>query len=96
MDEPTVTIPLADYELLIGLVELDDMFVICEVCGAWLHRDDPATCSVDDFNGCWKVATRREKDQHLCRSYRATVREFPRLTKSQGRDDGTTSNTERS
>lgn len=77
---PTVTIPLSDYEMLIGLVEHDDMFLTCSVCGAWLHREDPATCSADEFEGCWKVASDRPKDQALCRSYRATVRE--------GRADG--------
>lgn len=74
MVEPTVTIPLADYERLLQLVEFDDMLVICEVCGAWLDRDDPACASVEDFNGCWKVAS-RQGDGSLCRSYRATVRE---------------------
>jgi len=73
---PTITIPLADYEQLIALAESDDMFVECEVCGAWLHREDPATCSADDFIGCWKVATGRPKEAALCRSYRATVREL--------------------
>lgn len=72
---PTVTIPLADYEQLVGLVEHDDMFINCSTCGAWLHRDDPATCSIDDFDGCWKVAGGRPMDEKLCRSYRATIRE---------------------
>lgn len=74
---PTVTIPLADYKQLVGLIEHDDMFVVCSTCGAWLHRDDPATCSVDDFDGCWKVAGGRPTDDKLCRSYRATVCEQP-------------------
>lgn len=71
---PTVTIPLADYDRLLQLVELDDTLVTCHVCGAWLDRDDPATATVEDFNGCWKVAS-GQGDDKLCRSYRATVRE---------------------
>lgn len=76
MGEPRmVTIPLADYERLLRAAEGDDMLVICETCGAWLDRDDPATCTADDFTGCWKAAAGRSQDEHLCRSYRATVRE---------------------
>lgn len=75
MSEKMVTIPLADYERLIQLVEHDDMLVICEVCGAWLDRTDPAYCTAEDFTGCLKVGTRRPEDADLCRSYRATVRE---------------------
>lgn len=71
MSDPTVTIPLADYERLLTLVELDDMLITCEVCGAWIDREDPACASTDDFQGCWKVASARPRDAHLCRSYRA-------------------------
>lgn len=74
---PTVTIPLADYDRLLELIGHDDMIVICQVCGAWLDRDDPACASVEDFHGCWKIASDCPKDQALCRSYRATVREQP-------------------
>lgn len=68
---PIVTIPLADYERLLELVGLDDMLITCEVCGAWIDREDPACASTEDFHGCWKVATARPQDAHLCRSYRA-------------------------
>jgi hypothetical protein len=74
MTEQMVTIPLADYDRLLQLVELDDMLITCEVCGAWIDRDDPACATVEDFEGCWKVAGNRG-DEKLCRSYRATVRE---------------------
>jgi hypothetical protein len=84
MKEPTVTIPLSDYKALLELVELDDMMITCEVCGAWLHRDDPACATTDCFNGCWKVAG-RPKDAHLCRSYRATVMEQPSADEAAGR-----------
>jgi hypothetical protein len=77
MIEPTVTIPLADYKRLLELTDYDDMIVTCDVCGAWLDRDDPACATIDDFTGCWKVASDRPKDQALCRSYRATVCEQP-------------------
>jgi hypothetical protein len=76
-DAPTVTIPLADYERLLELVELDDMLVTCEVCGAWLDRDDKGTASVQDFNGCWKAASGGQVDE--CRAYRAHVLEAARL-----------------
>ena len=81
MKEPTVTIPLADYERLLQCAESDDMIVTCEVCGAWMDLDDPACASTDEFTGCWKIASDRPKDQALCRSYRATVREQPRIIK---------------
>lgn len=61
----------ADYRRLLEAAEADDMIVWCEVCGAWLDRDDPAYCNADDFTGCWKAATRDSRYNHLCRSYRA-------------------------
>jgi hypothetical protein len=66
-----IEIPVDDYKRLLEAAELDDMIVHCETCGAWLDRDDPATCTADDFTGCWKAATHRAKDGDLCRSYRA-------------------------
>ena len=78
MSTPTVTIPLSDYERLLEAAEADEMIVSCETCGAWLCRDEEACCSADDFTGCWKAATHDAKFDHLCRSYRATVREFPK------------------
>lgn len=71
MEEPTITIPLSDYRRLLQLVGFDDMIIICETCGAWLDRDDPACAPADDYQGCWKVASKRPQDNHLCRSYRA-------------------------
>ncbi len=67
----TVTSPL-DYQRLLLLVEFDDMLVICKTCGAWLDRDDPATATMDDYNGCWKVAAGEDSDR--CKSYRAAPR----------------------
>ena len=75
MADRMVTIPLADYDQLIASSEADDMIVRCETCGAWLHRDEEACASVQDFTGCWKAATHDSKYDHLCKSYRATVRE---------------------
>jgi hypothetical protein len=74
---PTITIPLADYKRLLEAAEGDDMIVWCEVCGAWLDRDDPACAPVEDFTGCWKVASKRPKDEALCRSYRAAEAPSP-------------------
>ena len=75
MDDPTVTIPLADYRRLIEAAENDDMIVTCEVCGAWLDVNEPECARAEDFIGCWKAATGREQESSLCRSYRATVME---------------------
>jgi hypothetical protein len=72
MSEPMFTLPLADYELLISHAQTSDMIVECEVCGAWLDRDEEAYASTEDFTGCWKAATRDGKWDHLCKSYRAT------------------------
>lgn len=69
----TVEIPKADYDRLLQAAEADDMVVYCETCGAWLDRDDEATATTDDYTGCWKIATGRNEDEHLCRSYRASV-----------------------
>lgn len=66
-----ITIPLADYKRLLRAAECDDMIIFCEVCGAWLDRDDPATATVQDFSGCWKAATRDSKYDEQCRHYRA-------------------------
>lgn len=67
----TVTIPKADYLRLLQCAEFDDTIAICETCGAWIDRDDPAYCTAEDFIGCWKAATCDSKYDHLCRSYRA-------------------------
>lgn len=67
----TITIPLADYKRLLDAAADDDMLAWCEVCGAWIDRNDEAYATTDEFTGCWKVATRRKRDEHLCRSYRA-------------------------
>jgi hypothetical protein len=75
----TVTIPLADYERLLDAASGDDMIVYCETCGAWLDRADPGTATTEAFTGCWKAATRDSKYDKTCKSYRATVREFPTL-----------------
>lgn len=69
MSTETVTIPRSDYERLLKAAESDDMIVICETCGAWLDRDDPATATTDDYIGCWKVAAGEDSDR--CKSYRS-------------------------
>lgn len=69
-DEPTITMPVSEYKLLLEHIE-DDMIVTCEHCGAWLHRDDPACATTEDWNGCWYMATDRDRDRHLCRAYRS-------------------------
>jgi hypothetical protein len=71
MAERTITLPLDDYKRLLESAWCDDMMIKCEVCGAWLDRDDPATAKLEDFEGCWKMAARDGKHDHLCRSYRA-------------------------
>lgn len=60
-----------EHTRLVESASLDDMLVICEVCGAWLHRDDPACAAVDDFHGCWKMATDDPRYANECRSHRA-------------------------
>ena len=72
MSEPTFTLPLADYELLISHAKASDCIVECETCGAWLDRDEESCASTEDFTGCWKAATCNGKWDHLCKSYRAT------------------------
>jgi len=69
-EEGVIEITVSDYKRLLAAAECDDMIVWCETCKAWLDRDDPATCTADDFTGCWKVATHRAQEAHLCRSYR--------------------------
>lgn len=69
-DMQCILVPVEDYRRLLESTESDGMIVSCETCGAWLDRDDPACASTDDYTGCWKVATRRDCDAHLCRSYR--------------------------
>lgn len=81
MTDETVTIPLADYRRLLMAAESDEMIVNCETCGAWLDRDEEACASAEDFTGCWKAATCDAKYDHLCKSYRATVAEFPRSSR---------------
>ncbi len=66
----SITIPVADYERLILASELDDMIVRCEVCGAWMDRDDPRTATLDDFTGSWRMATRLKKHDLACVRYR--------------------------
>lgn len=75
MSEPTVTIPLSDYKRLLESAESDEMIVWCEVCGAWLDLNEPARATVDDFSGCWKVASDLPRDQAICKSYRAIIME---------------------
>ena len=67
----------AEYERLLLAADTDEMIVRCEVCHAWLDRDDPACASAEDFTGCWKAATGRQQDSHLCRSHRAPERPDP-------------------
>lgn len=68
--KPVFIISAEDYDRLLMGAETDDMLVECERCGAWLDREDEAVASTDDYTGCWKSATGRPKDEHLCRAYR--------------------------
>ena len=65
---------IAEYDRLCEAAKCDDTLLWCEVCGAWIEIDDPAACSADGFTGCWKAATRKSRDEHLCRSWRAPER----------------------
>lgn len=70
-DGDLVIVPRADYQRLLNGAADDDMLIFCEVCEAWIDRDDEACASVQDFHGCWKVAAGSKETEHLCRSYRA-------------------------
>ncbi|KQI68652.1 hypothetical protein AN189_10180 [Loktanella sp. 3ANDIMAR09] len=78
----TVTIPRADYLRLLIASEGDDMIHRCEVCGAWIDRDEPASAVLDDFIGCWRMATRLPKHENLCVRYRADLAEPPQNAKN--------------
>jgi len=73
-----VTIPRADYERLLLASAGDDMILRCEVCGAWMDREDPRTATLDDFTGCWRMATRDPKHENECVRYRAELSEIER------------------
>lgn len=77
----TVTVSAADYLRLYesALDGHDDTLVVCETCGAWLDISDPATATTDDYTGCWKMATGRALDEHLCRSHRGAILDAARL-----------------
>jgi hypothetical protein len=60
-----------EYARLLEAAWSDDMLIQCEICGAWIDRDDPAAANIADFTGCWKAATADPKNDHLCRSHRA-------------------------
>lgn len=79
----TITVPKSDYLRLFESATdgHDDTLVICETCGAWLDISDPATATTADYTGCWKMATGRDRDSHLCRSSRGVTIEECRLTK---------------
>lgn len=80
----------AEYERLIKAAESDDMLAWCEVCGAWLDRNDPACATTEDFEGCWKAATRDPQHDHLCRSHRApnrSARERSKVPAEDWRDE---------
>jgi hypothetical protein len=70
LGDDLIAVPRGDYQRLLLAAEADGMIVRCEVCGAWLDRDDPACAVLDDFTGCWKAATLDPANDHLCRSYR--------------------------
>ena len=68
--EALFVITASDYARLLEAAELDDMIIRCEGCGAWLDRDDPATCTAADVSGCWAYATGAEKDAEICKRHR--------------------------
>lgn len=69
----TVTLPASDYQRLLEAAECDDMITTCEVCGAWMDKDDPAYLHSEDWNGCVYYATGLERDKDLCRRYRSDL-----------------------
>jgi len=71
----TVTLPLADYKRLVEASECDDMIARCELCGAWIARDEPAYAAADDYVGCVYAVTGRESDKPRCVGYRALLEE---------------------
>ena len=71
VSQDTITLTRAEYERLLMAAEADDMIVRCEFCGAWMDRAEAACAPIEDFSGCWKMATGRESDAHLCVSHRA-------------------------
>lgn len=66
-----VTISIDEYKRLLLATECDDMIVICEGCGAWIDRDEPAFCTADEVAGCWKYLT----GSGLCVSHRSPKRD---------------------
>lgn len=53
----SVRLSMDEYRRLLMATECDDMIVRCDGCGAWIDRDEPAYCPVDDVSGCWEYAT---------------------------------------
>ena len=66
-----VVLSAADYDRLLMAAEADGMIDWCETCGAWLDRDDVACAHLEEYRGCWKIAS-ADRDTELCRSYRAS------------------------
>lgn len=69
----TITLSHQEYDLLLNAAEGDDMIVRCQVCDAWLNRDEPACAALEDFTGCWKMATRLPEHEGLCVIHRAIL-----------------------
>ena len=68
-----LSLPASEFLLMLESMESDGGLVWCEVCGAWLRHDDEALATTEDLTACWKAATGRRQDDHLCRSYRGAL-----------------------
>ena len=75
----TVKISVEDYQRMRASIEYDPNMVNCDTCGAWLHRDEAACATTDDYTGCWKMATGDSRDDNECKSRRAAIDEEIKL-----------------
>jgi hypothetical protein len=70
---------LSDLASMLMAMEADCSLTWCDTCGAWMEHDDEALARTEDYTGCWKIATGRTRDNHLCRSWRGTLIDEVRL-----------------
>lgn len=86
--EATISVSIADLKQMLESMECDDTLHWCEHCGAWLQDDDPALATADLYTGCWKMATGRKSDEHLCRSHRGAIIHEVKLLPSPSSSEG--------
>lgn len=70
-------VPKAMLERLLVSAGGDDNLRRCSDCGAWFYADETGVCSVDEFEGCWFAATRREQDANTCFRAKGAYRMTP-------------------